>query len=76
MGLTSRRLGNLGLTPKVPKSDAMWLRQQQVKGDPMNIGEIVREIVIEPIELPERDAPEPRTPVVPEPAPEREPTAP
>jgi hypothetical protein len=42
----------------------------------MNIGEIVREIVIEPIEQPERDAPEPRTPTAPEPAPEREPAAP
>jgi hypothetical protein len=42
----------------------------------MNIGEIVREIVIEPIDQPERDAPEPRKPPVPEPAPEREPAAP
>ena len=42
----------------------------------MNIGKIVREIVIEPIERPERDAPEPRPPVPPEPAPEREPAAP
>jgi len=42
----------------------------------MNIGEIVREIVIEPIEQPERDAPDPSKPAAPEPAPEREPAAP
>ena len=42
----------------------------------MNIGEIVREIVIEPIERPEREAPEPQAPAAPEPAPEREPAAP
>ena len=40
----------------------------------MNIGEIVREIVIEPIEQPVRDPVEPREPVTPEP--EREPASP
>ena len=34
----------------------------------MNIGEIVREIVIEPIEQPEREPAEPREPARPEPS--------
>ena len=44
--------------------------------DPMNIGEIVREIVIEPIEQPLREPVEPPEPARPEPDREREPVAP
>jgi hypothetical protein len=40
----------------------------------MNIGEIVREIVIEPIEQPVHTPAEPREPAMPEP--ERQPVAP
>jgi len=72
----------------IPDASATWSHYQGAQtrsdaasattgeGDHMNIGEIVREIVIEPIEQPERDAPDPPKPAVPEPAPEREPAAP
>ena len=42
----------------------------------MDIGKIVREIVIEPIERPVREPAQPARPAEPEPAPEREPVAP
>jgi hypothetical protein len=46
------------------------------EGETMDIGKIVREIVIEPIEQPVREPAQPARPPEPEPAPEREPVAP
>jgi hypothetical protein len=46
------------------------------EGETMDIGKIVREIVIEPIEQPVREPAQPARPAEPEPAPEREPVTP
>jgi hypothetical protein len=72
----------------IPDASATWSHYQGAQtrsdaasattgeGGTMDIGKIVREIVIEPIERPERESPEPHPPAAPEPAPEREPAAP